>query len=231
MSNYLRSQNRDILFNLCQYGHDAPWTWAPEIGIQSWRTGGDLNHNVNNYFINALRIATELRAYNKPGQWNDPDFMYIHRIKDVAKMGEPSVEIKLNTNQRYQYVTLWSIVCAPFFFSCDIKHIDDFTVRLLGNADVLNINQDELGHTAEVIRNDDTKETVMLKKLADGSKALAVFNRDAQKERAITVKWQDIGEGSTVRVFDVWRQKSLGKHKDGISVQLSPNGVGLFLIQ
>ena len=231
MSNYLRSQNRDILLNLCQYGQDAPWTWAPELGIQSWRTGGDLNHNVKNYFINALRIATELRAYNKPGQWNDPDFMYIHRIKDVAKMGEPSVEIKLDTNQRYQYVTLWSIVCAPFFFSCDIEHIDDFTVRLLGNADVLNINQDELCHTAEVIRNDDKTETVMLKKLADGSKALAVFNRDAQNEATLTVKWQDIGGGSDLTVFDVWRQKSLGQIKDGISVQLSPNGVGLFLVE
>jgi alpha-galactosidase len=230
MSNYLRSQNRDILFNLCQYGQDAPWTWAPELGIQSWRTGGDLNHNVNNYFINALRIATELRSYNKPGQWNDPDFMYIHRIKDVAKMGEPSVEIKLDTNQRYQYVTLWSMVCAPFFFSCDIEHIDDFTVRLLGNADVLNINQDELCHTAEVIRNDDEKETVMLKKLADGSKALAVFNRDAQNEATITVNWQEIGGVTEGNVFDVWRQKSLGQRKDGIPVQLSPNGVGLFLI-
>jgi alpha-galactosidase len=145
-------------------------------------------------------------------------------------MGEPSVAIKLDTNQRYQYVTLWSMVCAPFFFSCDIEHIDDFTVRLLGNADVLNINQDELGHTAEVIRNDDNKQTVMLKKLAGGSKALAVFNRDAQNEATISVKWQEIGGGSEAKVFDVWRQKSLGKHKDGISVRLSPNGVGLFLI-
>jgi alpha-galactosidase len=231
MAIYLRSQDRDILFNLCQYGQDAPWTWAPELGIQSWRTGGDLNHNVNHYFNNALRIATELRAYNQPGQWNDPDFMYIHRIRDVSKMGEPSVEIKLDTNQRYQYVTLWAIICAPFFFSCDIENIDEFTVRLLGNADVVNLNQDELGHTAEVVRNDDKKETVMLKKLADGSKALAVFNRDAQNEAMISVNWEDIGGGSEPEVFDVWRQKSLGPFKGGISVQLSPNGVGLFIIK
>jgi alpha-galactosidase len=146
-------------------------------------------------------------------------------------MGEPSVEIKLDTNQRYQYVTLWAIICAPFFFSCDIENIDEFTVRLLGNADVVNLNQDELGHTAEVVRNDDKKETVMLKKLADGSKALAVFNRDAQNEAMISVNWEDIGGGSEPEVFDVWRQKSLGPFKGGISVQLSPNGVGLFIIK
>ena len=227
----IRDEYGNILFNLCQYGDDNPWTWAPELGIQTWRTSWDLNHTLHLYFNKALSIATTLRAYNQPGQWNDPDFMYIHRVRDVSNMGEASVEIKLDTNQRYQYVTLWAIICAPFFFSCDVENIDEFTVRLLGNADVLNISQDELGHTAEVIRNDDKKETVMLKKLADGSKAMAVFNRDAQNEAAITVNWEDIGGGSEPEVFDVWRQKSLGHCKGGITVQLSPNGVGLFIIK
>ena len=146
-------------------------------------------------------------------------------------MGEPSEEIPLDTNQRYQYVTLWSVICAPFFFSCDIEHIDAFTIGLLANADVVNINQDELGHTAEVIRNDDETETVMVKKLADGSKALAVFNRDAGKEAVVTVGWNEIGESGTRDVYDVWRQKAAGAMEDGITVRLSPSGVGFFVIR
>ena len=230
MATSLRAQDRDISFNLCQYGKDDPWIWAPEIGIQSWRIGGDLNHHVDHYFQQALRIAVDLREYSRPGHWNDPDFMYIHRIKDVWKMGEPSEEIPLDTNQRYQYVTLWSIICAPFFFSCDIENIDDFTVGLLTNADVVNINQDELGHVAEVIRNDDQTETVMAKKLADGSLALAVFNRNGQKTGVIPVDWRELGVSRSQKVFDVWRQKKLGTIEDGIRVKLSPNGVGLFVL-
>jgi len=230
MSNYLRVQDRDILFNLCQYGRDDPWTWAPGLGIQSWRIGGDLNHDVATYFKQALRIAIDLRQYSRPGHWNDPDFMYIHRIKDVSKMGEPSEEIPLDTNQRYQYVTLWSIICAPFFFSCDIENIDTFTIGLLANADVLNINQDELGHVAEVVRNDDSTETVMVKNLADGSTALAVFNRNTESEAVIEVTWDQIGVTGRHRIFDVWRQKNLGPIDGGISVRLSPNGVGLFRV-
>ena len=231
MASHLREQDRDIFFNLCQYGKDDPWTWAPKIGIPSWRIGGDLNHHVDHYFQQALRIAIDLRQYSKPGQWNDPDFMYIHRIKDVWKMGEPSEEIPLDTNQRYQYVTLWSIICAPFFFSCDIENIDDFTIGLLANADVVNINQDELGHVAEVIRNDDQTETVMVKKLADGSRALAVFNRNAIDVATIKVDWDEIGVSGKQTVFDVWRQKELGIMDSGISVKLSPNGVGLFTLR
>lgn len=230
MAGLLRAQDRDIVFNLCQYGKDDPWKWAPRIGIQSWRIGGDLNHHVDHYFEQALRIAVELREYSRPGHWSDPDFMYIHRIKDVLRMGEPSEEIPLDTNQRYQYVTLWSVICAPFFFSCDIEHIDDFTVRLLANADICNINQDELGHVAEVIRNDDKTETVMVKKLADGSKVLAVFNRGAEKESVVSVNWDEIGVSGKQKVYDAWRQKGLGTMENGISVTLSPNGVGVFVI-
>ena len=67
MAGAIRDQDRDILFNLCQYGKDAPWKWAPDLGIQTWRTGGDLNHNVRSYFKQALRLATDLRAFSKPG--------------------------------------------------------------------------------------------------------------------------------------------------------------------
>ncbi len=230
MADYLQAQDRDILYNLCQYGNDEPWNWAPGLGIQSWRIGGDLNHKVTTYFEQALRIATELRAYSKPGQWNDPDFMYIHKIRDFKKMVNPTVEIPLDTNQRYQYVTLWSIICAPFFFSCDMDAIDEFTLRLLSNADVMNINQDELGKVAEVVRNDD-KEVVMVKPLADGSKAVAVFNRNPKDEAVIELAWADFGGCCTRSVYDIWRQKEVGDFKDSFSVRLSPHGVGLFIIR
>ena len=229
MANYIRAQDRDILFNLCQYGRGEPWTWAPSIGIQSWRIGGDLNHNVSHYFNQALRMSGPLREYSKPGHWNDPDFMYIHRIRDADRMAEPSKEIPLGTNERYQYVTLWSIVCAPFFFSCDIENIDDFTIGLLSNADVLNINQDALAHVAEVVKDADN-QVIMVKKLADGSKVVALFNRDETKEAVVEMDWDMVGLSSKQNVYDVWRQKDIGVYDSGIAVKLSPNGIGLFKV-
>jgi len=227
MATYLLQQDRDILFNLCQYGQEEPWKWAPSMSISSWRSSGDLNHKVENYFANAMRIATELREYSKPGQWNDPDFMYIHKIVDYRKMMQPTREIPLNTNQRYQYVTLWSVVCAPYFFSCNLNEIDDFTVRLLTNAGLMNINQDELGHVAEVLRNSDN-EVIMVKKLADGSKVIALFNTNAETEKIIELKSQEFGFKSNAVVYDVWRQKSAGNFGNNMKVKLSANGVALF---
>lgn len=230
MAEYLMDQDHDIVFNLCQYGRHDPWTWAPSLNIQSWRTGGDLNHNVHTYFDQALRIATELREYSKPGQWNDPDFMYIHRIKDVHAMNEPSQEIPLTTNQRYQYVSLWSIIAAPYFFSCDINEIDEFTIGLLANEELVTINQDEKAHVAEVIRNDEN-ETILLKKMADGSLILALFNRKADEENTLSIDWAELGLTEKVSLFDVWRQKEMGQYNRGLKVKLSPDGVGLFRLK
>ncbi len=224
MAKYLQEQDRDILYNLCQYGQENPWQWAPALDIQTWRISGDLNLRLREYFFSeGVRIATQLREYNQSGQWNDPDYMYIHKIRDGKHKMKPSHEIPLTTNQRYQYVTMWSIVCAPFFFSCDINEIDDFTLGLLCNAEIVNTNQDELVHVAEVVRDND-KEIIMVKKLADGSKVLALFNRQDDSENDINLTWQEANISGQTKVRDIWRQKEIGTYPEGITVKLSPGG-------
>lgn len=221
----LSRQPRDILLNLCQYGQQDAEKWAPQMGYPTWRMGGDLNHHVDKYKEVALKIATELRDYCKPGQWADPDYMYIHFLKNAQNKGADSKEIPLNTNQRYQYVTLWSVISAPFFFSCDMYKIDEFTTRLLSNNEVLNINQDELGHVAEVVKNKEG-ELILVKKMKDGSKVLAVLNTE-QSEKEISYNIGDLGfENANVR--DVWRKKDLGKVSGNIITKLNGDGVALY---
>ncbi|MFZ5829704.1 MAG: putative Ig domain-containing protein [Planctomycetota bacterium] len=230
MTQFLAAQDRDILYNLCQYGLQSPWEWAGNLGIESWRIGGDLNHHVETYFEQTLRIAKELREHSKPGHWNDPDFMYIHKIRDFQNKMGPTKEIPLTSNQRYQYVSLWSIVCAPYFFSADITALNDFTIALLANAEIANVNQDELGHVAEVIRESDD-EVVMLKKLADGAHVLAVFNRDMDGDHMIAVGWKEIGLAGKHALRDLWRQKDLGAYAGGVTINVSPGGCAVLRVE
>lgn len=230
MTEYLAEQDRDILYNLCQYGLQSPWEWAADLGIDSWRIGGDLNHHVETYFDQALRIAKDLRDYSKPGQWNDPDFLYIDRIRDFQNKMGPTKEVPLTSNQRYQYVSLWAIICAPFFFSADIHELDDFTIGVLANAEIANVNQDELGHVAEVIRESDS-EVVMLKKLADGTRVLAIFNRDPDHPKTHPVAWSEIGLSGEREVRDLWRQKDAGIYPEGLSVTVSENGCAVLKVK
>ncbi len=71
----------------------------------------------------------------------------------------------------------------------------------------------------------------MLKKLADGSKALAIFNTNPVDEKVIDINLTTIGLNGNKEIYDVWRQKKLSNMAEKISIRLSPNGVGLFIIK
>jgi len=229
MTLHLAEQDRDILYNLCQYGKQSPWEWAPNINIQTWRIRGDLLRNIDTYSDDALLIATDLREYSKPGQWSDPDYLYIDKTSNWKDKSAPPDDIPLSTNQKYQYVSLWSMICAPYFFSFSIDHANDFVIGLMGNADMANVNQDELGHVAEVVR-DKNEQLVMAKKMADGAVVVGLFNMNPEEDQIARLKWDEIGLENRHFVRDLWRQKELGSVKEGITVKLSPNGCAILKV-
>ena len=68
----------------------------------------------------------------------------------------------------------------------------------------------------------------MVKQLSHGAKILAVFNRNANDEKMINIKWSEFDKSVAFSVFDVWRQKKAGIYREELSVKLSPDGVALF---
>jgi alpha-galactosidase len=86
MGSLLRQQDRDIVFNLCQYGMGDVWKWGTEVGGQSWRTAGDVGFELHHLFEVAL-ANSEHRAWSRPGSWNDPDYIQVGRVGDVRTQG------------------------------------------------------------------------------------------------------------------------------------------------
>ena len=64
------------------------------------------------------------------------------------------------------------MLSAPMLLGCDLAQMDDFTLSLLTNDEVLAINQDVLGKQATQISNDGDR-VVYAKTLSDGSYAVA----------------------------------------------------------
>jgi len=70
---------------------------------------------------------------------------------------------------------MWSLMAAPLFFAGDMNQLDEFTLNVLCNAEVIGVDQDPLGWQARVIRHNDS-EFVLAKPLEDGSVAVGLFN-------------------------------------------------------
>ena len=224
MSSYLKALDRDIVFNLCQYGMGDVWKWGAEVGGNCWRTAGDLGFELDQYHDVARRNA-EHWPYAKPGAWNDPDYLLLGYVGSAAKMGKP-VPCPLSPNEQYAYMSLWCLMASPLFFSGDMSQLDAFTLNVLCNPEVIEIDQDPLGaqgHPA-MIRDDDTE--VWTKQLEDGSLAVGLFNR-SESERPVSVRWEEIGLKGKQRVRDLWRQKDLGVIDATYSVPVGRHGVEL----
>jgi alpha-galactosidase len=221
MGDLLKKQKRDMVFNLCQYGMGDVWKWGGEVGGHCWRTADDLGYSLDRIFDVALKNS-EHREYSKPGEWNDPDYIQIGWIGSAANLGIPELT-PMPAAMQYAYMSLWSLMAAPLIYSGDMTKLDEFTINVLCNPEVIEVNQDELGEGGRVIQKSENT-FLMVKNLADGSKAVGLFNR-SKNDVEVEVNWAElqISEKQTVR--DLWRQKDLGKYEQKFSAKVPAQGV------
>jgi alpha-galactosidase len=221
----LKKQNRDIVLNLCQYGMGEVWKWGKDAGGQSWRTAGDLGGSFEEIgkalFRDGFDVYSRdsLHLYAGPGGWNDPDYLLLGYLSNWK--GE-TVPTPLTPNEQYTQVSLWSIVAAPLIFSGDIARMDNFTLSLLTNDEIIEVDQDPFGKPGWRVAMDGELE-VWKRPLEDGSLAVGLFNR-GEKATNVTAMWPDLGLKGKQRIRDLWRQQDLGSFDGKFSSEVGRHG-------
>jgi alpha-galactosidase len=230
MSGYLRELDRDVLLNICQYGYGNVAKWGRDAGSQFWRTGDDLGVAPKGLWDTILRFGFSLAGTERwagPGGWNDPDNLMLGQlILTIPGKGRtPLGPVPLTPDEQYSHMTLWSLVASPLVFGGDMTRLDAFTISLLTNDEVLDVNQDPLGKQAALVsKNGDFQ--VWAKDLADGSKAVGLFNL-GEGEATVTARWQDVALRGPHTVRDLWRQKDQGRFDGEFKAPVARHGVVL----
>ena len=229
MGEALRRQPRDIVLNLCQYGMGNVWEWGAEVGGHCWRTAGDLGFELDRFFKVALKNA-EHGAWSKPGAWNDPDYIQIGWMgfQKGTNFTLPR-PCPLTADDQYSYMSLWCLMAAPLFFSGDMEKLDEFTINVLCNPEVIAVDQDAFGQCARVVKLANGA-FAMVKDLEDGAKAVGLFN-PGDKSATVTATWIELGLKGELLIRDLWRQKDLGKEGAQLSANLPRHGVLLVRLQ
>ncbi len=229
MGDILAALDRDIVLNLCQYGMNDVWTWGESVGGHCWRTTGDLGLTRGDHLPGFYKIGlANMQHYRhaRPGAWNDPDYLLLGYVgvPPAAGFQEPR-PTRLTPNEQYSYMSMWSLMAAPLFFSGDMARLDAFTLNVLCNPEVIDVNQDALGKQARPLRHSD-RELVLAKPMEDGSLAVGLFNL-GEVPRPIAVTWKDLSLRGKRRVRDVWRHKDLGFFEGQFSTTVNRHGVAL----
>ena len=120
---------------------------------------------------------------------------------------------------------MWSLMASPLFFSGDMTKLDDFTVNVLCNSEVIDVDQDPLGRQGKVIRKSQ-QELILAKPLEDGSVAVGLFNL-SEGPLTISIDWKDVAKSGKLAVRDVWRQHTIGSFAEGFKSQVAAHDVVL----
>jgi len=231
MSEALKKSGRDIIYSL---SNSAPFSQVKDWAriSEAWRTGPDIRDSWLSLYVSAFTLD-KWGPYGGPGHWNDPDMMILGNVTTGAKL-HPT---RLTPNEQYSHVSLFSLLAGPILIGCPIEQLDAFTLNLLSNDEVIEVNQDPLGKSARLVLEEEGVQ-VWLKQLEQGAYAVGIFNTaDFGKTPASYFRWEDEHAANytldfnklkltgSYNVRNVWTQKEAAANAKSFKATVPHHGV------
>jgi hypothetical protein len=174
-------------------------------GDRKWRS---LNYN---YSYNV-----GLWKYAGPGHWNDPDFLLV---------GDSG----LSDDEMQSQMSLWAIMAAPLISSTDLTKISSSALAILGNADVIAIDQDKAGVQGHIVQFDRASD-VLAKPLSNGDVAVVFYNKsDATKKIETTAELVGLRGATSLKLKNLVSKAITTSHGD-IDATVPPHGSVIYRI-
>jgi alpha-galactosidase len=211
MHQALLKTGRPIVYSLCQYGFDSVWQWGPDAGANLWRTTGDITANFDRISLIG-REQAGLARYAGAGHWNDPDMLEVGNGK-------------LTLDENRTHMGMWAMLAAPLLAGNNLSQLSPDINAILTNREIIAIDQDPLGREADRIYAEGPIE-IWARPLADGSRALAIFNFGEQRSylRGISLHLAEAGAANGWHARDVWMAHELGPIYDSTQLTLPRHG-------
>jgi alpha-galactosidase len=233
MSDALKHSGRDIVYSI---SNSAPFSNAKDWArlTNTFRTGPDIRDSWLSLYHSAFTLD-KWAPFGGRGHWLDPDMMILGNVTTGSAL-HPT---RLSPDEQYSHVSLFSLLSAPLLIGCPIEQLDAFTLSLLTNDEVIEINQDPLGKPARLVKEENGVQ-IWLKPLEDGAYAVGLFNiahfgetpqsyfRWGDEETAkYQFEFNQIGLKGKFRLRDVWRQKDIGTFSQSFQTEIKHHGVVL----
>ncbi|MBR5703221.1 MAG: putative Ig domain-containing protein [Bacteroidales bacterium] len=228
MRDALDATGRDIVYSISNATRIALGPWMGEMA-NCWRTAGDITDTWGSISSIAFDREASWPGYCSPSHWPDADMMVL------GKVGGWDLNphwTRLTPWEQYSHVTAWAILASPLLIGCDMAELDDFTLSLLCNREVIAINQDPLG--AMGVKNafgSDKNRLIYVKLLEDGTLAVALFNLK-NEESKVSFCPRELGLYGVQKVRDLWRQQDVGEvhDKERWEVVVPAHGCALYRV-
>ena len=158
-----------------------------------------------------------------PGHWPDADMLPLGALRRNEDMEGWT---RFTKPEQVCMMTLWCIMRSPLFLGCDLQYLDDFTLWLITNPDVLDVPQKS--HCARPLYRSD-REAAWLASCRDtGDLYVALFNLSDETRQVVFdtavleipghFAWKELWGGET------------GLAKESLISGIPAHGAKLFLV-
>jgi len=208
---------------------------------QMWRISDDFwdvwsksNNNSDAFpqsVVGQFVKAAAWAQYVKPGNWPDADMLPIGELRPVPGYGQPRTTRLTHTEQQTM-LGLWAMARSPLILGANLTLLDEATLRLLTNPDLIRIDQTAI-RSGQVMHNGDIIAWTadLPADSPDGSIVLALFNT-GESQVVLDSSFEAYNlEAATYRVKDVWTGKTLSKVKSVQSLTLEPHACVLWMLK
>lgn len=200
--------------NVCRWAF--PGTWVSDIA-GSWRISPDISPRWESV-KSIIERNLYLSAYAGEGHFNDMDMLEVGR--------------GMRLEEDRTHFGMWCMLASPLLIGCDISKIDEETLALLSNPELIALNQDPLALQAHVVSRKGRAYVLVkdLETLGGTVRALAFYNSgDGRAE--MSVDFADLGLGGDVKVRDLYERTDVGTFSDSFSETVRAHGTRIYRLE
>jgi hypothetical protein len=199
---------------------------AKEISpyAQMWRISDDLwdiwkipSHRPRGLY-DQFELAAAWAPFAHPGNWPDADMLPFGYLGPLPGDGEAR-QSRLTHDEQKIMLTLWSMARSPLILGANLTQLDQWTLKLITNRDVLDV--DQFAHDQrQVAREGNTVAWTAAGK--NGIRYLALFNLN-DREKTINRSYAFYNlTAKTYSSRELWSQTDQGT-SDSVNVALAPH--------
>ncbi|QUQ65071.1 NEW3 domain-containing protein [Kutzneria sp. CA-103260] len=181
---------KGIVFSICEKtDFGVPNSAWPTVG-NLWRTTGDIHDNYAR-MVALFHTNVTLADLAGPNRWNDPDML------EIGNGGMSDTEYR-------SHFALWAEMAAPLIAGTELRTMSAATKEILTNREIIAVDQDPLGAQGRAVAQANG-QWVLTKPLADGSRAVTLFNEtDAPATITTTAAQTGLGHAFDYQVRDLF---------------------------
>jgi len=216
---------RDMVLSLSP--GPAPLNKAEHLSKNAnmWRISGDFWDRWDK-LLNMFSFCEKWYPYVKDGSFPDCDILPLGKLCiDGSYMGDMGRDSGFTKEEQKTMMTLWAVFRSPLFFGGELRLTDNYTLSLVTNPEVINVNQ----NSEKPLFVYNKGGIAVWQTKIENCTAVAVFNL-SDEEKHYKLSFSDLGIENVRAVRDLWARKDIQKCENDVTVSLKPHSSEFFEI-